>query len=171
MKRKIFGIVCILIAAVTLSSCGYSSSDSDVSVPDVVLGEELSNELNTPCSDEDRAELQPILDNVEKAFSSVYSSREEAKAEWGEYLCGFTQVNPQTVKEEHNIEFLTGKIDGDSAYMWFGYWKKEYDSDGELTLAVGSEEEPLKTRLTAEKQNGEWVVTGVVSYDNDLFGE
>ncbi len=170
MKRIILCIICTLIAAATLSSC-RSSADSKTNVPDVVLGEELSNELNTPCSEEDRAELQPILDDVEKAFSSVYDSREEAKAEWGEYLCGLTQFKPETAKEEHSIEFLTGKIDCDNAYMWFSYWKKEYDSDGTLTYTVGSEEEPLKSRLTAEKQNGEWIVTGAVDYESDLIGK
>ncbi len=170
MKRIILCIICTFIAAITFSSC-RNSADSKTKVPDIVLGEELSNELNTPCSEEDRAELQPILDDVEKAFSTVYDSREEAKAEWGEYLCGFTQFKPETAKEEHNIEFLTGKVDGESAYMWFSYRKKEYNSTGELTYTVGSEEEPLKSRLTAEKQNGEWIVTGVVDYENDLTGE
>ena len=70
MKRIILCIICTFIAAITFSSC-RNSADSKTKVPDIVLGEELSNELNTPCSEEDRAELQPILDDVEKAFSTV----------------------------------------------------------------------------------------------------
>ena len=154
MKRIILCIICTFIAAITFSSC-RNSADSKTKVPDIVLGEELSNELNTPCSEEDRAELQPILDDVEKAFSTVVGRIPK----------------PETAKEEHSIEFLTGKIDCDNAYMWFSYWKKEYDSDGTLTYTVGSEEEPLKSRLTAEKQNGEWIVTGAVDYESDLIGK
>lgn len=162
MKRNFLSLICIIIISVTFCSCGkgFDFRKGEYEWELEYFGEEIYSELHEPCSEEDREELQPLLDDIEKAFSSIYSSGEEAEEELGFPLYGYAKCDPGTVREEHNVKFLTGKIDGDSAYLWISYWSSGYDFSGKVLEASGSEQNPVKARFTAEKQNGEWVFTG-----------
>ena len=130
------------------------------------LGEEAYYELNEICSDEDIKELQPLLDDIEHAFSSIYSTREEAKKDLGEVLCIFAHYSyyydVSIAREEHEIHFITGKVSGDNAYVWLEYWERDYDSNGKRR-GSGPETYMAKLRITAEKQNGKWVATKALS--------
>ena len=48
------------------------------------FGEKTYNEINEPCSAEDKAELKPVLKLAEKAFSAFPKSEKEAEKQFGE---------------------------------------------------------------------------------------
>ncbi|MBQ1546701.1 MAG: hypothetical protein IIZ59_04135 [Clostridia bacterium] len=119
------------------------------------FGEQYA-ELLRPCLISDRIRLRDITAKIDEAFSCVeYDSYEDAVPRFGEELAWRTQHRPETVSEWHTLTVITGHISGDNAVLWIKYSDEGYDIDGNLTHGSWD----ILTRFTAEKQNGEWVVT------------
>ena len=159
-------LICILLV-IWLAVSFFSNHSDDNSFPfgeDEHIwelnwfGEETYSELHENCSDEDINELQPLLDDIEHAFSSIYATTEEAKKDLGK-LWVFSVNRDDAAREEHQIYFITGKVSGDNAYLWIKYWQRVYDATGKEIMGSGSQKEMIKVRITAEKQDGKWVAT------------
>ena len=144
----------------------YVKSDNDFEFREGEYGWELDyfgkdkySELHEEISDSDKAELMSLYDEVDRAFSFVCKTDEEAKAEFGDYLYVYTANYTNADHETHKLRLLTGKVDGDEAVLWFSYLSRVYSAGGELLCGSGSENNPCKVRLEAEKRDGKWVVT------------
>ena len=119
-------------------------------------GKETYAELQIECTAEDRAAIQPVLDFADEAFSYLGDGdKYELFGKLGLYSYNNYK---DVVSENHGIDFLTAKLDGDSGYLWIEYFQEGYDETGELTTGSWS----IKSRWTLEKSNGEWVVTDVL---------
>lgn len=121
-------------------------------------GKETYAELDIECTAEDRISVQPVLDFADEAFS--YLGDGDSYELFGKL--GLYSYNNYrgVVSEEHNIDFLTAKLDDDSGYLWIKYFQEGYDETGECT--TGSWE--CKSRWSLEKSNGEWVVSDILEH-------
>ena len=118
---------------------------------------EQFKELLLPCDPIDAVRLVPLYSQVNNAMCSTEcTSSEEAEQKYGELYC-YTFHDGKTANESHTLLFLTGNVKGDTAYMWVRYSQEGYDSSQIRTRGSWG----IEARISAEKQNGEWVVTGI----------
>lgn len=121
-------------------------------------GKETYAELDIECTAEDRIAVQPVLDFADEAFSYLDGGDEhELFGELGRYSYNNYR---DVVSEEHNIDFLTAKLDGDSGYLWVNSWQTGYNAAGESITGSGKH----KSRWSLEKSNGEWVVSDILEH-------
>ena len=114
-------------------------------------------ELLLPCDPIDAVRLVPLYSQVNNAMCSTEcTSSEEAEQKYGELYC-YTFHDGKTVSESHTLLFLTENVKGNAAYMWVRYSQEGYDSSQNRTRGSWN----IESRISAEKQNGEWVVTGI----------
>jgi len=156
-KKSIVAALCVLIAlyGIHFFRCGYKffiNSEWER----VTMGEYL-HELLIPANPIDAVRLLPLYAQVNDAMSSTEcASSEEAEQKYGE-LYRYTFHDGKTANESHTLLFLTGNVKGDTAYMWVRYSQEGYDSSQIRTRGSWG----IEARISAEKQNGEWVVTGI----------
>lgn len=123
------------------------------------FGTDVWLELMRPCPFTERLALQPLMSEIDLALSSTGYDYDERKEKFGSYLSSFAYYTSDTVSEKHILRFLTGKIYGNKAYIWIEYKNQGYDSNGKPTNSSGGIIGPIRVRLTAEWQDGKWVVT------------
>ena len=97
--------------------------------------------------------------------STECTSSEEAEEKYGK-LSRYTFHDCKTASESHTLLFLTGNVKGDTAYLWISYRQRGYDENGDNTSGSGGGGfmefiDLIPVRISAEKQNGQWVVTGI----------
>lgn len=158
MKKTICIIAVLAVTAFIFCSC-RSDYYKDYEVQ--TFGEKTYNEINEPCSAEDKAELKPVLKLAEKAFSAFPKSEKEAEKQFGElyqYTNYIDDPNEIPVTEKHDIHFITGKVNGDNGYIWLNYTHINYDEKGEELRG----DSQINTRWTLKKKNGEWTVTATL---------
>ena len=155
----------IVIAAVviiynnTFSVSGFELREGEYQWELEYFSEEKYSELHKPISDADKAELSPLFEEIDKAFSFVCKTDEEAKARFGDILYVYTAHDENAAREEHKLSLLTGMVEGDEAVLWFSYQRIVYTAGGGIIGSIGSENIPSKVRLEARKQDGKWIVT------------
>lgn len=156
MKRRIC-IFCALVSILSfvLIGCGEMQEDCI----EQYFGKETYAERDEVCAPEDEAALQPVLKLAEEAFS-FHGTEREASEQFG-VLARYSTFaeapeDEKTVSEEHELQFLTAKLDGDSGYMWVDYSQTGFNKEHEVTYGSGGE-----ARWTLDRVNGEWVVTEV----------
>ena len=156
-KKIIITVICVLIAlyGINFFRCGlYYVFSSDWERE--CLGESFP-EILIPCDPIDAVRLIPLYSQVDNAMCSTEcTSSEEAEEKYGK-LSRYTFHDGKTASESHTLLFLTGNVKGDTAYMWVRYSQEGYDSSQIRTRGSWG----IEARISAEKQNGEWVVTGV----------
>ena len=169
-KKILLAVICSLICillVIWLAVSFFSNHSDDNGFPfgeDENIrelnwfGEETYSELHETCSDKDINELQPLLDDIEHACSSIYATTKEAEKDLGK-LWVFSVNRDDAAREEHQIYFITGKVSGDNAYLWIKYWQRVYDTTGKEIMGRGSQKEMIKVRIAAEEQDGKWVAT------------
>ena len=123
-------------------------------------------EFLLPCDPIDAVRLVPLYSQVNNAMCSTEcTSSEEAEEKYGK-LSRYTFHDCKTASESHTLLFLTGNVKGDTAYLWISYRQRGYDENGDNTSGSGSGGfmefiDLIPVRISAEKQNGQWVVTGI----------
>ncbi len=165
-KKIIFTVICVLIAlyGIHFFRCGlYYVFSSDWERE--CLGESFP-EILIPCDPIDAVRLIPLYSQVDNAMRSTEcTSSEEAEQKYGK-LYRYTFHDGKTASESHTLLFLTGNVKGDTAYLWISYRQRGYDENGDNTRGSGGGGflefiDLIPVRISAEKQNGEWVVTGI----------
>lgn len=154
MKKILCLALVLLTSALFLCSCKSNYyREYEVST----FGEKTYNEINEPCSAKDKAALQPVLELAEKAFSSFPDSEETAKKEFGElyyYTNFYDDSFEKPITEKHEINFITGKVNGNNGYIWLNYTRENFDAKGKTIMGDAD----INTRWTLKKKNGEWGV-------------
>lgn len=162
-KKIIITVICVLIAlyGIHFLRCGlYYVFSSDWERE--CQGENFP-EILIPCDPIDAVRLIPLYCQVNNAMCSTEcTSGEEAEEKYGKLYC-YTFHDGRTVSETHTLRFLTGNVKGDTAYLWISYRQRGYDENGDNTRGSGGIGllDLIPVRISAEKQNGEWVVTGI----------
>ena len=156
MKKSLL----LLITMIMLTGCAdlYKLRDGEHKYELDYFGEETYSELREEISDEDREELQPVMDLAEEAFSSFPDNEDRAQDEYGG-LWVYTGYDhdPKTCTEKHSLELETGKVSGSSGYVWVNYSQEYFDQSGKLIEGSWK----VRSRWTVEKQKSEWKVTKI----------
>lgn len=160
-KRICF--ILYIIAALLLCSCGkYRLREGEYEWELEFYGEEIYSELRIEMTPEDRAELQPLVDDIEAALSAVYEPDTDADSKYGKLAHysfardGFGAVSSET----HELEVLTGKTDGNTAVLWIRYNHTGYNADGERITSCSVN----TSRITAEKTDGKWTAVRIMEH-------
>ncbi|MCM1245396.1 MAG: hypothetical protein NC293_07110 [Roseburia sp.] len=157
MKVWKYRILCIFISMLSFVFAGCGELQEDC--VEEYFGKETYAERGEACKPEDEAALQPVLKLAEEAFS-FHGTEEEASERFGELALYsvFAQAPAyeKTVSEEHELRFVTAKLEKDSGYMWIDYSQTGFDADHDVTYGSGGE-----ARWVLGRVDGEWVVTQV----------
>ena len=121
-------------------------------------GKETYAELQIECTAEDKEAIQPVLDFADEAFS--YLGGGDKYDLFGKLGVYSYNNYKDVVSENHEIDFLTAKLDGDSGYLWVNSWQNGYDAAGEVTTGCGIH----KSRWSLKKTDGEWVVADILEH-------
>ena len=165
-KKIIITAICVVIAlyGIHFFRCGlYYVFSSDWERE--CLGESFP-EILIPCDPIDAVRLIALYSQVDNAMCSTEcTSSEEAEEKYGK-LSRYTFHDCKTASESHTLLFLTGNVKGDTAYLWISYRQRGYDENGDNTCGSGGGGfmefiDLIPVRISAEKQNGQWVVTGI----------
>lgn len=167
LRKKVMLTIAFVIAGLYIvysyRCCLVFLAGSAVGSPDSkYFGAKTYSELLLPCTVYDRLLLTPCLSELDSAFSAIEPNTgdEEQEAEWGA-LAKYVSDRPNTVSEEHRISFLTGRINGRNAYIWFEYISAAYDENGDTVCASGSLVEPVLVRAEFRYENGGWRAVSV----------
>jgi len=161
-KKKIIKLViCLSVVAVIASVATLAAvliPRSKYNPNEKYFDPDTFKDIYHICSISDRAALQPVLDEIDEAFS-YFGTSSDCEEKFGELarFCICTDTHPDAVREEHTIEFITGNISGNSGYVWFTYRQIAYDKVGGTTYGAWD----IPTRVAIEKIDGVWKATEV----------
>jgi len=60
--------------------------------------------------------------------------------------------------EEHMLEFITAKLEEQTGTMWVAYYRKGFDSNGEIVTGSDSERNRVLARWKLEQIDNSWIV-------------
>lgn len=150
-------VLCIFVSTLSLGLAGCGEIQENCI--EEYFGKETYAERDKACTPEEEAALQPVLKLAEEAFS-FHGTEEEASERFGALArySVFLEApeDAKTVSEEHEIQFITAKLDGDSGYMWVDYSQMGFDKEHKATYGSAAE-----ARWVLSRVNEEWVVTEV----------
>ena len=137
MKRR----TCIFSAFVSVLSFALTGCEEvQEDCIEQYFGKETYAERYEMCTPEDEAALQPVLKLAEEAFS-FHGTESEASKRFGVLarysVFAAAPEGERTVLEEHGLQFLTAKLDGDSGYIWVDYNQTGFNKEHEVTYASG----------------------------------
>ena len=154
----ILSIIIVLIAIVVVScAIGKSNSPKYEKHAEDFWGKEKYSELFTGISEEDRETLQPVIDEIDRAFSFL-GSRKEAKKQFGE-LSYYSMCEEGCVREEHDFTVHAAKLDFEKGkgYMWINYTLIGFTKSGKECFCDSN----VISRLSLVLEDGEWKVTKI----------
>ena len=153
-------ILLLLSTMIVLTGCAHSYKlrEGERKYELDYFGEETYSELREEISDEDREELQLVMELADEAFSSFPDNEDSAKSKYGAlWLYTGYDRDPNTCAEKHSLELETGNVSGNSGYVWVIYTQEYFDQNGKLLAGSWK----VRSRWTVEKQNDEWKVTKI----------
>lgn len=162
-KRKIIGLIALVLSlaviAVLVCSAIFSSNPyyKNHSKYRQSLGLLTYETLRCKSSDEDEAEMQPILDKVGEAFAYLGTKKDSPIQSPYSILCYYKDENPDQVSVDYQINFVTVQKFLSRGNLWFEYKHKYYDKDSNLLQASGSADIGILCVAKIKKVQGQWV--------------
>lgn len=157
MKKRIITILfaCILLAF-GIFGIRTLMLHAQYKFPNQAYFGENYKEIFYPTSPSDWKIANALMKDIDNAFSFV-GSADAAKEKYG-VLSRYSIDCEENEKltEEHKLKFITADFEDNAGYIWIEYSQKAYEDNGDLER--GSQ--GILVRMTAEKKNDNWVITG-----------
>lgn len=152
-KVKAAAVILTFIITNALAGCSFPKGYEEE-----FFGTDTYRETKHICSHGDKLIVQPILYQIEKAFSYSDDSHdcEEQFGVLARY-CLCKESYPDVVKENHDIKFVTAKINGSTGYIWIRYSQEGLDKDGNRN--TGSKD--VLSRIELEKTDDVWTAIDI----------
>ena len=158
IKYCALGAVFLLIIAGSLYLFRYISLDREFHYNIKTFGEETYKEIFS--LNDSKKNAGPILAFAEEAFSFV-GTEAEATDRFG-LLGRYSCTDPVAVAEDHGLDYIISRIDGDKGYIWVAYYQAALDPGGEAISAAGTENHRILSRWTVECHGPDvWTVTEI----------
>ncbi|MGN1089075.1 MAG: hypothetical protein ACI4Q6_01635 [Huintestinicola sp.] len=150
--KKIKSIALIILLLMTYA---YTGCSSDNEYEEKYFGKDTYLETKHICNNEDKIIVQPILDQIENAFSYIGESN-DCKKKFGA-LSRYCLSLSDVVSETHDIQFITAKTEGNYGYIWIRYSQEGFNKNNQRV--VGSWD--VLSRIEIEKIDDVWMAIEV----------
>lgn len=159
-KRTTYIIILTIIAVIILIICIISPIASLYSECKFYYGRENAKEMLIPTSSEDKKIAEKIIKEVDSAFSFT-GSKKDAVKKYG-VLSQYCSSDSATKSQRHELSLRKSKFEKSTGYIWFEYWCRFLNKNGDEISGSGSASNKILVKLYLEKTHNKWEVTDIL---------